>query len=70
MARNDTSRARDEALEALERYAEAGRAYQEALVIWSAFPEAAANLPLCVERILALPPLTGTISTYQERLRQ
>jgi 4-amino-4-deoxy-L-arabinose transferase-like glycosyltransferase len=70
LARSDTSRARDEALEALERYAEAGRAYQEALVIWSAFPEAAANLSLCVERILALPPLTGTISTYQDRLRQ
>jgi tetratricopeptide (TPR) repeat protein len=70
LARGDSTTARREARQALESYAAAGRAYQKALAIWPAFPEAKGNLRLCLQRILDLPPLTVAIRDYQDDLRR
>jgi len=66
----DSLLSREEAMAALERYAAAGRAYQQALVIQPRYPEAQTNFLLCVARIQALPALTPTISDYQQHLLQ
>lgn len=70
LAHRDTAGAVETAEQALARYNAAGRSYQQALLIWPSFPEAAGNLQLCVERILALPTLTEEIGQAQARLSE
>jgi 4-amino-4-deoxy-L-arabinose transferase-like glycosyltransferase len=70
LARADTAAVAAEAEQALALYADAGRAYQDALAIWPAFPEARSNLQLCVQRVFALPPLSARIREYQRDLRR
>jgi hypothetical protein len=70
LSHTDSILAGQEAMVALEHFAAAGRAYQQALTIHPRYPEARTNLQLCVGRIQALPPLTPTIDAYQQRLAQ
>jgi hypothetical protein len=68
LAAGDTARGAAEAAAALTEFDAAARAYQTALRIKRGFPEATTNLRLCLQRILALPPLTESIRQYQAQL--
>jgi len=70
LARGDSAAARTDARQALVHFAAAGRAYQEALAVWSGFPEASNNLQLCLGRIASLPPVDPDIINYQARLQR